>query len=258
MTVRILTGDCRELMADEGPFDLIIADPPYGDTSLDWDRRVFGWTQIALQRLKPTGSMWVFGSMRFMLHLGTPAGFRYAQDIVWEKHNGSGFAADRFKRVHELAVQFYRADSPWGAVFNEVPTTPDAANRAPEEAAHTHWPHRSVALCLRRRRPAHHAVGHLHALHARARNPPDRKAIAPAGNSDPHQLPGKRLGGRLLRGIGGGRRGERDGWAELHRLRNRSGHGCESAGALGRTSIRGCRSRLINRSPVKVPGMTSN
>lgn len=129
MSVRIITGDCREVMAAEGPFDLIIADPPYGDTSLDWDRRVFGWPAVALERLKPTGSMWVFGSMRFLLHLGTPAGFRFAQDIVWEKHNGSGFAADRFRRVHEHAVQFYRAGAPWADVFNEVQTTPDAHRR---------------------------------------------------------------------------------------------------------------------------------
>lgn len=130
MSVRILTGDCRELMPSLGPFDLIIADPPYGDTSLEWDRRVFGWTQIALQRLKPTGSMWVFGSMRFLLHLGTPPGFRFAQDIVWEKHNGSGFHADRFKRVHEHAVHFYRADAAWADVFNAVQTTPDAERKA--------------------------------------------------------------------------------------------------------------------------------
>lgn len=127
--VRLVTGDCRQVMEAEGPFDLVVADPPYGDTSLDWDRRVFGWAQVALSRLKPSGSMWVFGSMRFLLHLGSPAGFRYAQDIVWEKHNGSGFSADRFKRVHEHAVQFYRADSPWGGVFNDVQTTPDATPR---------------------------------------------------------------------------------------------------------------------------------
>jgi site-specific DNA-methyltransferase (adenine-specific) len=129
MSVQIITGDCREVMADLGPFDLIIADPPYGDTSLEWDRRVFGWLKVALDRLKPGGSMWVFGSMRFLLHLGAPAGFRFAQDIVWEKHNGSGFAADRFKRVHEHAVQFYRADSAWSGVFNEVQTTADATKR---------------------------------------------------------------------------------------------------------------------------------
>lgn len=124
MGVRIITGDCREVMAGEGPFDLIIADPPYGDTSFEWDRRVFGWAQVALASLKPTGSMWVFGSMRFLLHLGSPQGFRYAQDIVWEKPNGSGFAADRFKRVHEHAVQFYRAGTAWADVFNDVQRVP--------------------------------------------------------------------------------------------------------------------------------------
>ncbi len=29
----IVAGDCREIMAQHGPFDCIIADPPYGDTS---------------------------------------------------------------------------------------------------------------------------------------------------------------------------------------------------------------------------------
>ena len=147
MSVRILLGDCRECMASEGPFDLILADPPYGDTSLEWDRRVFGWTQVALSRLKPTGSMWVFGSLRFLLHLGTPGGFRYAQDIVWEKHNGSGFHADRFKRVHEHAVHFYRADAPWAGVYNQVQTTDDATPRT----------------VRRKKRPNH--TGHIDASH---------------------------------------------------------------------------------------------
>lgn len=119
MSVRLLTGDSRELLAAEGPFDMIIADPPYGDTSLPWDRIVQGWEAVALARLKPTGSMWVFGSMRYFLTTGLPSGFRLAQDVVWEKHNGSGFAVDRFKRVHEHALQFYRADAEWASVFNE-------------------------------------------------------------------------------------------------------------------------------------------
>lgn len=142
MSAHIITGDCREVMLAHGPFDLILADPPYGDTSLAWDKRVFGWAQVALQQLKPSGSMWVFGSMRFLMHLGAPQGFRYAQDIVWEKHNGSGFSADRFKRVHEHAVQFYRADAAWGDVYNDVQrvprTGPDKSVKAPgDRATHT-------------------------------------------------------------------------------------------------------------------------
>lgn len=130
--MKLLVGDCREVMPQEGPFDCIIADPPYQDTSLGWDRRVEGWLQIAADRLKPTGSLWMFGSMRSFLSAGfavSQAGLRYAQDIVWEKQNGSGFHADRFKRVHEHVVQFYRADAPWSDVWNEVQTTADAVQR---------------------------------------------------------------------------------------------------------------------------------
>ena len=143
----LLNADCRIALPVFGAYDLLIVDPPYGDTSLSWDRKVRGWEAMALACLKPTGSMWVFGSMRYFLAEGVPQGFRLAQDIVWEKHNGSGFSADRFRRVHEHVVQFYRADSPWGGVFNAVQTTADATART----------------VRRKKRPAH--TGHVEASH---------------------------------------------------------------------------------------------
>lgn len=120
----IINGDCRTELAWHGPFDLIVADPPYGDTALPWDQKVPGWEAVALRMLKPTGSMWVFGSMRYFLDEGVPAGWTYAQDIVWEKHNGSSFARDRFRRVHEHAGQFYPTANRWAEVYNAVQTTP--------------------------------------------------------------------------------------------------------------------------------------
>lgn len=146
----ILAGDCRALMPAHGPFDMILADPPYGDTSLAWDRRVDGWLPLARAALKPSGSLWVFGSLRsFMATAGqfAAAELKCAQEVIWEKQNGSSFHADRFKRVHELAAQFYRADAPWSAVFNVVQTTPDATARA----------------VRRKRRPPH--TGHIDAGH---------------------------------------------------------------------------------------------
>lgn len=128
----ILTGDCRDFMPSRGPFDLIIADPPYGDTSLAWDRRVDGWLPLARSALKPSGSLWVFGSLRSFMATAsqfTDAGLRYAQEVVWEKQNGTNFQADRFKRVHELVVQFYRAETRWRDVYNVPQTTPDAVAR---------------------------------------------------------------------------------------------------------------------------------
>jgi site-specific DNA-methyltransferase (adenine-specific) len=129
MAACILEGDCRAVMPAHGPYDMILADPPYGDTSLTWDRIVAGWEAVALSCLKPSGSLWVFGSLRYFMTTGAPAGFRLAQDVVWEKHNGSGLHADRFKRVHELAVHFYRADAAWAGVWNDVQKTNDASAR---------------------------------------------------------------------------------------------------------------------------------
>ena len=119
----ILSGDWRDRMPAHGPYDMILADPPYGDTSLAWDRRVEGWLALARGALAPTGSMWVFGSLRSFMATAdrfADAGLRLAQEIVWEKQNGTGFHADRFKRVHELAVQFYPAETPWRDIYNDV------------------------------------------------------------------------------------------------------------------------------------------
>lgn len=139
--IQILNADCRETMATHGPFDMIIADPPYGQTSLGWDKRVEGWERVAASCIKPTGSMWMFGSMRLLAETWgrlQDAGWKYAQDVVWEKHNGSNLANDRFRRVHEHVVQFYRGN--WASVWNETQTTPDAKARTVKKRARpAHW-----------------------------------------------------------------------------------------------------------------------
>ncbi|MEQ8311139.1 site-specific DNA-methyltransferase [Sphingopyxis sp.] len=123
----VLCGDCREIAAAHGPYDLIIAGPPYCITTLCWDRRVEGRHALAAALLKPVGSLWVFGSLRYLLADAgrfEAVGLRYAQDIVWRKANGTGFAADRFKRVHEIIVQYYRHDALWRDVYNDVQRVP--------------------------------------------------------------------------------------------------------------------------------------
>jgi site-specific DNA-methyltransferase (adenine-specific) len=132
MSVSILVGDCRDVLAamPEASVDAVVTDPPYNQTSLAWDRWPHGWPAAARRVLKRTGSMWVFGSLRmFMDRCDEFTGWRMAQDIVWEKHNGSSFHADRFRRVHEQAVQFYRDDAPWAEVYKGKVTTPDATKK---------------------------------------------------------------------------------------------------------------------------------
>ena len=55
------------------------------------------------------------------------AGWKFGQDVIWEKHNGSSFHADRFKRVHEHAVMFCRGE--WAQVYKSPVFTNDATAR---------------------------------------------------------------------------------------------------------------------------------
>lgn len=130
--ITLLHGDCRELLSAraEGEFDLCLADPPYGDTSLRWDQIVPGWIPAVARVLKPDASIWVFGSLRFLATLMAEMeshGFKYSQDVIWEKQNGTGFQNDRFNRVHEFVVLFYRGA--WANVHHEPQFTNDATAR---------------------------------------------------------------------------------------------------------------------------------
>ena len=75
-------------------------------------------------------SLWCFGTIRmFLERINDFAGWKLAQDIIWEKHNGSGFHVDRFRRVHEQVCHFYRATTPWADIYKSPQFTADATAR---------------------------------------------------------------------------------------------------------------------------------
>lgn len=115
--VTLYHGDALELLPLLPRADAIVTDPPYGETSLDWDKWPDGWPAAAAL-VAP--QMWCFGSMRmFFDKRDDLTGWKLAQDVIWEKQNGSGFAVDRFKRVHELALHFYRGE--WQDLHKDTP-----------------------------------------------------------------------------------------------------------------------------------------
>jgi len=124
--ITIYHGDCREVLPAGLGLDVaaIVTDPPYGETSLTWDRWPRGWI-TALDRAVDANQMWCFGSMRmFLEHALEFAPWQFGQDVVWRKHNGSGFHADRFKRVHEHTIHWYRGA--WGDLAISPVFTHDA------------------------------------------------------------------------------------------------------------------------------------
>ena len=142
--VTLYIGDCREILPALGvTADCIVADPPYGETALNWDRWPDGWLETAVTVSR---SLWCFGSLRmFGQHWQefTRAAWKFSQDVIWEKNSGSGAAVDRFRRVHEHALHWY--SGPWAGVRHEVPrvdATPEqiarngGAARLHTQAAH--------------------------------------------------------------------------------------------------------------------------
>jgi site-specific DNA-methyltransferase (adenine-specific) len=129
--IALYLGDMREVLPTLGQFDACVTDPPYGETSLAWDRWPVGWPALVAEH---TRSMWCFGSMRMFLRYHQDiesVGWKLSQDTigefeidttVWEKHNGAGFQSDRLRRVHELMAHWYRGR--WSDVYHEVPRVP--------------------------------------------------------------------------------------------------------------------------------------
>lgn len=133
-SVQLYLGDCMEVLPTLGTYDAAVTDPPYGETSLDWDKAVAGW-----QELLHTNSLWCYGSMRYFLQsISQFSNWKFAQDLVWEKHNGSGLHSDRFRRVHELLLHFYRDE--WNAIYKCPQFTNDATARAVRRKTRpAHW-----------------------------------------------------------------------------------------------------------------------
>lgn len=125
-SVTLWHGDNADILPALGVVaDVCVTDPPYGETSLSWDRWPVGWPTLVAAALPPVTSMWCFGSMRMFLDQRDDfGGWRLSQDLVWKKDISGYNAGDRFNRVHEHALHFYRG--PWGEVHHKPRRVPAA------------------------------------------------------------------------------------------------------------------------------------
>lgn len=132
--ITIYHGDCRQVLPALQPLRaaVVVTDPPYGQTRLSWDREIQGWATLVLPHLASWGSLWTFATLRAFLRWsrsGEFDGWSLAQDVIWEKHNGSSMHADRFRRVHEQIIQLYPSTAKWGAIYSTPLSTSDATRR---------------------------------------------------------------------------------------------------------------------------------
>ena len=116
MTVKLLKGDCLELLSDipDNSIDLILADLPYGMTHNKWDSAIpleplFDHYQ---RIIKQHGAVLLFGMGLFgaRLMMSAPKQMPYRYDWVWEKTKPVGFlnAKKMPLRAHENIYVFYK------------------------------------------------------------------------------------------------------------------------------------------------------
>lgn len=123
--VSLYLGDMREVLPTLDQFDAAIVDPPYGETTLPWDRWVDGWPAMIANH---ASSLWCFGSMRmFMDRRDEFSIWRLSQDLVWDKGVGTGLSSDRFKRSHEYVLLFYQGK--WESIAKTPPRVPNSGSR---------------------------------------------------------------------------------------------------------------------------------
>jgi hypothetical protein len=101
MSVRLIEGDCLEMMAgmESGSVDLVLADPPYGSTECTWDSVIpLGPLWAELRRvIRPRGAITLCCKQPFTSALiaSNREMFRYCW--YWEKSKGANFAQTGYR-----------------------------------------------------------------------------------------------------------------------------------------------------------------
>jgi DNA modification methylase len=131
MTYELHLGDCLDVMADLPPssVNLILADLPYGTTSMAWDSIIdlpTLWRRYT-RLLAPGGCIVLFGSQPFTsrLIMSNPEWFKY--ELIWDKNKcGSpGLAKIRPMKTHENILVF----APGTTVYNPQMETGEPYSR---------------------------------------------------------------------------------------------------------------------------------
>ena len=114
MSIKLLQGDCLELMKDipDGSVDMILADLPYGTTACKWDTIIpFEplWEQYE-RVIKDNGAIVLTASQPFTsaLIMSNPKLFKY--EIIWKKERPTNFmmAKKQIMKYHENILIFYK------------------------------------------------------------------------------------------------------------------------------------------------------
>ena len=131
--MKLYNSSCFDVFPtlDDNSVDMVCVDPPYGTTSITWDKILdFNHMWQELNRIvKPNGNVIVFGSQPFSAFLICSNINQFKYELIWNKNKcGSpGLAKKRPQKVHENIMVFQRESK--GATYNPIMEIGDAYKR---------------------------------------------------------------------------------------------------------------------------------
>ena len=131
--MKLYNSSCFDIFPtlDDNSVDMVCVDPPYGTTSITWDKILdFNHMWQELNRIvKPNGNVIVFGSQPFSAFLICSNIKQFKYELIWNKNKcGSpGLAKKRPQKVHENIMVFQRESK--GATYNPIMEIGDAYKR---------------------------------------------------------------------------------------------------------------------------------
>jgi DNA modification methylase len=105
--------DCVEFIAHCKPYDLLLTDPPYSTDIEDIEGFVGKWLYSALERVKPTGSAYIFigaypKELQAYLNAEIPANVHLEQILIWTYKNTGGKIPNEHYKQNYQACLYYR------------------------------------------------------------------------------------------------------------------------------------------------------
>ena len=112
--MQLIQGDCLQLMSKlpDKSVDMILCDPPYSITSLDWDNKINTTAMFNQYKrvLKDDGNILLFCSIEYLADLITRNRKMFKYVWHWDKQNGGNFAIAKYQPLR--AIEYI-------AVFNK-------------------------------------------------------------------------------------------------------------------------------------------
>ena len=101
--ITIKHSDAFDFLISQRNINLLLTDPPYGVTGIDWDTELdaFRWWDLVTPTLAEDAVVIMTATQPFASRLIVSSPLKFRQELIWEKPNGTGQVKYGPNRVHE-------------------------------------------------------------------------------------------------------------------------------------------------------------